>query len=51
MLGSGAMSMAASMRQADALEQAEQVELALGIHLVHHLIGRKIVDADDHALA
>src|SRR5581483_1396745 len=35
--------------QADALEQAEQVELALALHLVQHLVGRKIVDADDQA--
>src|ERR1700687_3619141 len=41
----------AAERQADALEQAEQVELALGLHLVENLVGRKIVDADDHALA
>src|SRR6185312_15214342 len=41
----------ALLRQADALKQAEQVELALGLHLVQHLVGRKIVDADDHALA
>src|SRR5260370_40382891 len=32
-------------------EQAEQVEFALRLHLVENLIGRKIVDADDHALA
>ena len=34
-----------------ALEQAEQVEFALRLHLVQNLVGRKIVDADDHALA
>ena len=41
----------AAERQAYALEQAEQVEFALRLHLVEHLVGRKIVDADDHALA
>src|SRR3954453_17918535 len=41
----------AAKRQADALKQAEQVELALRFHVLQHLIGRKIVDADDHALA
>jgi len=34
-----------------ALKQAEQVEFARGVHLIEHLVGRKIVDADDHALA
>ena len=51
MLGSRAMSSLLLVRQADALEQAEQVEFALRLHLVEHLVGRKIVDADDHALA
>src|SRR5438046_1237882 len=37
--------------QADALKQAEQVEFALSLHLVENLIGWKIVDTDDHALA
>ena len=41
----------AAERQADALKQAEQVEFALSLHLVENLIGWKIVDADDHALA
>src|SRR5258708_3214804 len=41
----------AAERQPNALEQAEQVEFALRAHLVENLIGRKIVDADDHALA
>ena len=41
----------AAEREADAVEQAEQVEFALGLHLVEHLVGRKIVDADDQALA
>src|SRR5258708_19769702 len=41
----------AAERQADALEQAEQIEFALRIHLVEHLVGRKIVNADDHAPA
>ena len=45
------MSPMALLRQADALEQAEQVEFALRLHLVQNLVGRKIVDADDHALA
>lgn len=30
--------------QADALEQAEQVEILLAAHLVEHVLGRKIVD-------
>jgi hypothetical protein len=34
-------------RQAHALEQAEQVEIALGTHGVEHLIAREIVDLDD----
>ena len=34
-------------RQADALEQAEQVEFAFGAHLVEHLFAREIVDLDD----
>src|SRR6266699_2165969 len=38
-------------RQADALEQAEQVELALGADLVHRLVGRKILDLNDQVLA
>src|SRR5882757_4002580 len=37
--------------QADALEQAEQVEFACRVQLVENLVGREIVDADDHALA
>ena len=37
--------------QARALKQAEQVEFACRLHLVQHLVGRKIVDADDHPLA
>src|ERR1700722_18954483 len=41
----------AAERQADPLEQAEQVEFAGRAHLVEYLIGRKIVDADDHAIA
>src|SRR5271166_1852449 len=38
-------------RQPDPLEQAEHVEFALALHLVQHLVGREIVDADDHAFA
>src|SRR5882672_4896816 len=41
----------AAERQAEALEKAEQVEFALSLHFVEDLVGRKIVDADDHALA
>ena len=41
----------AAERQADALEQAEQVEFAVGVHLVENVLGWKIIDADDHALA
>ena len=39
MLGITRNVLAALMRQADALEQAEQVELALGPHFVQHLVG------------
>src|ERR1700676_4398288 len=35
----------AAKRQADADEQAKQIEFALGLHLVQNLLGRKIVDA------
>ena len=45
------MSPVGLMRQADALEQAEQIELALRAQFVEYLFGREIVDADDHALA
>ena len=38
-------------RQADALEQAEQIELALRAQVVEHLVGRKILDPDDQILA
>src|SRR6516162_9060531 len=38
-------------READPLEQAEQVELALGPQIVEHLIGRKILDPNDQVLA
>ena len=38
-------------RQPDALEQAEQVEFALRLHLRQHLVGREIIDPDDDALA
>ena len=41
----------ALLRQADALEQPEQVELGLGLHLVEHLVGREIVDPDDQVVA
>ena len=34
-------------RQADALEQAEQIEFALGAHLIEHLVAREVVDLDD----
>ena len=37
----------AAERQADALEQAEQIELALGMHFIERLVGRKIVDLDN----
>src|SRR5207248_9033057 len=37
--------------QADALEQAEQVELALAFHLVQDLLGREVIDTEDHAFA
>src|SRR5271169_5350460 len=38
-------------RQANALEQAEQIELALGPHLIEHLIAWEIVDLDDKVRA
>ena len=38
-------------RQADALEQPEQVELGLGLHFVEHFVGREIVDPDDQVVA
>jgi len=38
-------------RQADALEQPEQVKLGLGAELVEHLVGREILDPDHQALA
>src|SRR6202047_3187491 len=41
----------AAKRQAHALEQAEQVEFAFRPHLVENFLGRKIVNANDHALA
>src|SRR5689334_2772980 len=34
-------------RQADALEQAKQVELALGTHTLENLLSREILNADD----
>ena len=37
----------AAERQADALEQAEQIELALGVHLLEHFVGRKIIDLNN----
>src|SRR5207248_3585252 len=41
----------AAKRQPDALKQAEQVELAFRVQFLKHLLGRKIIDADDHVLA
>ena len=41
----------ALLRQPHALKQAEQVEFARCLHLVENLLGRKVVDADDQALA
>src|SRR5215831_17220776 len=38
-------------RQADALEQAEQIELGLRAQLVQHLLGREILHPDDEVLA
>jgi len=35
-------------RQADALEQAKQVELAVRLHLVEDVLARKIIYSDDH---
>ncbi len=38
-------------RQADALEQPEQVELARNAHRIQDLFGRVVVDLDHHAFA
>ena len=35
-------------RQADALKQAKQVELAVRLHLVEDVLARKIIHSDDH---
>src|ERR1044071_2929165 len=37
-------------RQSDTLEQAEQVELALGSHTLEDLFSREILNADDEVL-
>src|SRR5208282_578520 len=34
-------------RQTDALEQTEQIELALRVHFIEHLIAREIIDLND----
>ena len=38
-------------RQARALEQSQQIIFTVGFHLVQHLVGREILDADDEAFA
>ncbi len=38
-------------RQADALEQAEQVEFALRPHVAKHLLGREVLDPDHQVFA
>src|SRR6185437_7898950 len=38
-------------RQANALEQAEQVEFGLGIHAGHDVLGREISHLDDEVFA
>jgi hypothetical protein len=41
------MSHLLAMGEAHALEQAEQVELAFGLHVAEHVIVRKVLDPDD----
>src|SRR5579872_1608786 len=41
----------AALRQAASTKQAEQLELALGLHLVERLLVREVDDMDDDALA
>src|SRR4051794_10847261 len=41
----------ATLRQADAAEETEEVELALAVHDVERLVVREILDPDHHALA
>lgn len=36
-----------ALREAGALEQAEQIELALGLHVVQHVVFREILHPDD----
>ena len=36
-----------AMREAHALEKAEQIEFALGLHLVEHVVVGKVLDPDD----
>src|SRR5262245_56771675 len=37
-------------RKSDALQKAEQVKVALGMHTLEHLVGRKILYTDDEIL-
>ena len=41
------MSHLLAMGEAHAVEQAEQIELALGLHVVEHVVIRKVLDPDD----
>jgi hypothetical protein len=36
-----------AMREAHALEQAEQIEFALGLHVSQHIVFREVRHADD----
>ena len=38
-----------ALREADSLEEAEDIELALGAELGDDLVGREFLDADDDA--
>ena len=39
------------VREADALEQSQEIELALGLHFVQHLVGRKVLDTNEEPAA
>jgi len=39
------------MRQAHPLEEAQKIEFALGLQFVEHIVGRKLLDADDQFAA
>src|SRR5436305_14528049 len=39
------------VRKPHALEKTQEIELALGLHLIQHLVSGKIFDADDELAA